>query len=360
MCSPSGSKGGGRRGKSPQQDACRSGGAIVYADDSQPGYRRVPAKGGGFRYLDEQGRPIRSAAEKRRIDALAIPPAYTDVWICPSPRGHIQATARDARRRKQYRYHPEWIALRDADKYGQMREFGLALPRIRRRIARDLRAPGLTRPRMLALVVRLLEVTLIRIGSPEYAARNRSYGLTTMASRHAQVRGERIRLRFTGKSGVRHDISVRDRRLAGLVRRCMEIPGQRLFQYLDEEGQAHAVDSDAVNAYLREAAGADFTAKHYRTWAGSVLAFAALQRRAAQAEAPTRQSAAEVIRQVASRLANTPAVCRRCYIHPAVLQAHEAGSLPPRQSAPPAPRGLSADERRFLAFLQRPRPSDER
>jgi DNA topoisomerase-1 len=328
---------------------------LVYSDDTQPGYRRVPARGQGFRYLDTQGRAIRRASAIRRIDALAIPPAYTDVWICPSPHGHIQATARDARKRKQYRYHPEWIARRDADKYGQLPDFGLALPRIRRRVEQDLRAPGLPRRRMLALVARLLETTLIRIGGEKYAASNHSYGLTTIRNRHAQVRGERIRLRFTGKSGVRHDVTVRDRRLANLVRRCLDIPGQRLFQYLDEDGREHPIDSDAVNDYLREASGADFTAKDYRTWAGSVLAYAAFQRRAAAGAAPTRKQAAEVVKEVAARLANTPAVCRRCYIHPDVIAAYESGSLPPRAGAPPAPRGLNADERRFLAFLQRRR-----
>lgn len=334
-----------------------SAATLRYADDSGPGYRRVRARGGGFRYVDETGRPLRSRPAQRRIEALAIPPAYTDVWISPDPAGHVQATGRDARGRKQYRYHPQWTALRDAGKYEQLRAFGLALPRIRRRLARDLRAHGLTRQRVLALVVWLLDATLIRIGSARYAASNRSYGLTTLLNRHASVSGARVRFRFVGKSGVRHDVSIRDRRVARLVRRCMELPGQALFQYLDQEGQARTIDSDSVNGYLRDAAGGEFTAKDYRCWAGSVMALRELQRRA-DAE-PTRADVAAVVKAVAGRLANTPAVCRRSYIHPRILQAYWAGELPSCAAAPHAPRGLLADERRLLAFLREgPAPED--
>ena len=326
---------------------------LVYVDDARPGYTRMRVNGRAFAYLDTQGRRIRDAAEIARIDALAIPPAYENVWICPTPRGHLQATGRDARGRKQYRYHPDWTAVRDADKYQSLPAFGLALPRVRRRVQRDLAAPGLSQDKVIATLVRLLETTLIRIGAREYARQNRSYGLTTLKRRHASVAGGRIRFRFHGKSGVAHDVRLADRRVARVIKRCMDIPGQQLFQYLDDEGESHPVDSGAVNAYLREAGAGDFTAKHYRTWAGSVLAFAALQRRPEPDPARARQAVVEVIRQVAQRLANTPAVCRACYVHPAILEAYLEGRLPPRARAPDGPRGLDADERRLLAFLQR-------
>ncbi|MFU1928958.1 DNA topoisomerase IB [Bordetella hinzii] len=319
---------------------------LVYTDDSQPGLRREPDGKGGFRYLDRRGRPVTQPRTLARIRALAIPPAYTDVWICARANGHLQATGRDARGRKQYRYHPEWTARRDADKFGQLAAFGAALPRIRRRVERDLALPGLPPARVLALVARLLDQTLIRIGGAEYARSNRSYGLTTLQRRHTQVNGAQIRFQFTGKSGVRHDVTLRDRRLARLLRRCLEIPGQRLFQYEDEHGRRHAVDSSAVNAYLRLASGEDFTAKHYRTWAASVMAFEML-RAGGQAGPPAIK---EVVAAVARRLANTPAVCRRCYVHPAVLA--QARRLPGPGRAPAGPRGLQAAERRFLAFVR--------
>src|SRR5690606_30961471 len=273
------------------------------------------------------------------------PPAYENVWICPSSRGHLQATGRDARGRKQYRYHPAWTADRNANKFQQLAGFGAALPKIRRRVELDLARPGLPAERVLALIVVLLERTLIRIGSDEYARENRSYGLTTLARRHTTVAGNQIRLTFTGKSGVAHDVTLRDRRLARLVRRCMEIPGQRLFQYRDESGVRHAVESTMVNNYLRAAGAGEFTTKHYRTWAASVLAFERLR-----TEPSSSQS--DVIKAVARLLANTPAVCRNCYVHPAVLQAHEIGKLPTDGPVPRAPRGLSQSERRFLAFLR--------
>ncbi|MCY1215190.1 Eukaryotic DNA topoisomerase I, catalytic core [compost metagenome] len=325
---------------------------LVYVDDTRKGYARLRLNGHAFAYLDTRGRRIRDAREIARLDALAIPPAYESVWICPSPRGHLQATGRDARGRKQYRYHPDWTAVRDADKYQSLAAFGLALPRIRRRADRDLRAPGLSQDKVIAVLVRLLEATLIRIGAREYARSNKSYGLTTLKRRHASVAGSRIRFRFQGKSGVAHDVTMADRRLARVIKRCLDIPGQQLFQYLDDEGGSHPVDSGAVNAYLRDAGAGDFTAKHYRTWAGSVLAYAALQARPAEDEGQARKTVAGVIRQVAQRLANTSAVCRACYVHPAILDAYLAGRLPARSPAPPGPRGLQADERRLLAFLR--------
>lgn len=317
---------------------------LVYCDDRMPGIRRERRKDGTFRYLDSQGRVLRDARTLARIRALAIPPAYENVWICPQENGHLQATGRDARGRKQYRYHPDWTAGRNADKFEQLALFGASLPRIRRQVARDLARPGLPPERVLALVVTLLERTLIRIGSDEYARQNRSYGLTTLARRHTKVAGSQIRLVFTGKSGVAHDVTVRDRRLSRLIRRCLEIPGQRLFQYRDETGQHRPVDSSMVNDYLRAACAQDFTAKHYRTWAASVLAFELLRTDPAATQP-------DVIKKVARTLANTPAVCRNCYVHPAVLQAHDLSALPVRGPAPRSPRGLSPAERRFLAFL---------
>jgi len=325
---------------------------LVYVDDTQAGYRRRRLNGHAFAYLDTRGKRIRDAREIARIDALAIPPAYEQVWICPSPRGHLQATGRDARGRKQYRYHPDWTAVRDADKYQSLEAFARALPRIRRRMERDLESPGLSQNKVIAALVRLLEATLIRIGAREYARANKSYGLTTLKRRHASVAGSRIRFRFQGKSGVPHDVTLADRRVARIIKRCLDIPGQQLFQYQDEEGASRPVDSGAVNAYLRDAGAADFTAKHYRTWAGSVLAYRALQERPAQDGNEARKTVADVIRQVSQRLANTPAVCRACYVHPAILDAYLAGRLPSRSAAPASPRGLHADERRLLAFLQ--------
>src|SRR5690606_23787945 len=263
-----------------------------------------------------------------------------------------QATARDARGRKQYRYHPQWTAIRDANKYHHLVDFGLCLPRIRRRVAADLKRPGLCQERITAVVVQLLETTLIRIGNPRYARANRSYGLTTLKRRHASVAGSRIRLQFVGKSGVAHDVTINNARIARIVKRCMEIPGQHLFHYHDDEGNPVALDSGTVNTYLKATSGQEFTAKHYRTWAASVYAYAALSRQPWTSETAARRIVADVVRQVSQRLANTPAVCRACYIHPAVLDAYLAGRLPAHGSAPPGPRGLNADERRLLGFLR--------
>lgn len=339
-----------RRQVKPQAPAAAK---LVYMDDTRPGYTRVRVNGATFRYLDAAGKRITREDELDRIRALAIPPAYESVWICPLPNGHLQATGRDARGRKQYRYHAAWARLRDADKYQSLTEFGARLPRIRNRVRRDLQAQGLAQDKMIAVVVQLLEDTLIRIGAREYVRANRSYGLTTLTRRHATVSGDRLRFRFRGKSGVEHDVTVTDRRIARVIKRCLDIPGQQLFQYLDDSGEPRAVDSESVNAYLREAGAADFTAKHYRTWAGSVLAYAALQRRPYIDERQARQEVVEVIKEVAQRLANTPAVCRACYVHPSIIDTYLAGQLPPHGVAPAGPRGLSADERRLLAFLRR-------
>lgn len=328
-----------------------AGGELVYSSDAEPGIARKRA-GKGFRYVDAQGRTVRDAGVLSRINALAIPPAYEDVWICPDPNGHIQATARDARGRKQYRYHDRWKEIRDAHKYRQLEQFGAALPRIRRRVERDMRSNALTIQKITALVVRILDLTLIRIGAREYAKKNRSFGLTTLRRRHASVTGSRIRFQFRGKSGVRQDVTINDRRIARAIRRCMEIPGHELFQYRDDEGNTHCIDSGCVNAYLKAAGGGDFTAKHYRTWGASVFAFNELQKSSGGGKQPPGKAVlGPVCKAAAHMLGNTPAICRDCYIHPAVTQAYLDGKLPPRAGVK-VPTGLSADERRFLAFLR--------
>ena len=331
---------------------CQAAG-LAYVDDRRPGITRRRA-GKHFHYFDEKGNRIRDAAEIGRINALAIPPAYTEVWICPDPDGHIQATGRDARGRKQYRYHASWHAVRGANKYDQLAEFARALPRIRRRAECDLKCAGLAHDKVVAVVVRLLERTLIRIGTRAYARSNDSYGLTTLRRHHITVAGATIRFKFRGKSGVQHDLTINDRRVSAVVKRCMEIAGQELFTYLDADGTPRSVDSGCVNEYLRRAGQADFTAKHYRTWAGSVLALAELRKRPWVSATQARREVADVVKIVARRLGNTPAVCRQCYIHPKVIDSFLEGSLPRGGAAPATPRGLDADERRLLAFLCAP------
>lgn len=330
--------------------------SLRYVTDQQPGIRRRRA-GKGFTYVGPEGRPLRDHDTLARIRALAIPPAWTDVWICATATGHLQATGRDARGRKQYRYHKRWRGVRDETKYGRMIPFGHALPRIRQRVAADLERPGLPREKVLATVVRLLETTYVRVGNDEYARSNHSYGLTTLRTRHVEVRGGSVQLRFRGKSGALHHISVTDRRLAALVRRLRDLPGQELFQYLDEEGRRQPIDSADVNAYLREIAGEDFTAKDFRTWAGTVLA----ARELAQAldrngDGRARSTIVRVVESVAQALGNTPAVCRKSYIHPLVLQAYGEPALRARWAA--AARGrngngsLRQEERALLRFLE--------
>ncbi|MCP3725119.1 DNA topoisomerase IB [Paraburkholderia sp. CNPSo 3272] len=323
---------------------------LRYVDDSHRGYTRKRIDG-AFVYFDTQGKRIKDEAEIRRINALAVPPAYTEVWICPDGRGHLQATGRDARGRKQYRYHPHWRETRDATKYERLLRFGAALPKLRARLARDLALEGMPRDKVLATVVRLLESTLIRVGSEEYARENRSYGLTTMRKRHLQVSSDRLRFRFRGKSGIEHDVAVSDARVARIVRRCMELPGQDLFQYLDADGARYSVTSSDINDYLHEVTGADFTAKDYRTWAGSVFALAALRKLEWQTATQARKDVADTVKQISQVLRNTPAVCRKCYIHPAVIEAFEAGAL--AQALPVVRRrGLKADEAALVVFLK--------
>jgi DNA topoisomerase I len=328
---------------------------LHYVDDTRPGISRKLQRG-KFAYFDTAGRRIKDPKEVKRINALAIPPAYQKVWICPDPAGHIQATARDARGRKQYRYNPLWCSVRDADKFGRLLQFGQALPAIRKRVERDLQRKDFGRERLIAAVVRLLDLTLIRVGNQKYAKANRSYGLTTLRTRHTEVLGNAIRFRFRGKSGIDHDVRISDGRLARIVRRCLEIPGQELFQYLDAEGGRHPIGSADVNAYLKTIVEQDFTAKDYRTWAGSVHAFDLLQKSADELDRRPKV-VVEVIKSVSRRLANTPAICRKCYVHPIVVEHFLEGQLP--AFAPvAAPRMLRADERRFLKFLaDRPAPS---
>ena len=324
---------------------------LRYVDDRGPGITRKLVRG-RFVYVDANGRRIDDEVELARIRALAVPPAYTDVWICPDPLGHLQATGRDARRRKQYRYHVRWREIRDATKYERMAAFGDALPKIRARVARDLRAPGMPWEKVAATVVRLLDLTLVRVGSAEYARENGSFGLTTLRKRHAAVRGAHLRFRFRGKSGIEHDVDVDDPRIARIVRQCMDLPGRELFQYIDEHGERRPVGSSDINEYLREASGADFTAKDYRTWAGSVFALAALRRIEPRSAAEGRRHLLDTVKSVASTLRNTPAVCRRCYIHPAVVEAFEAGALSDLPKVK-SRRGLKADEAAFATLLAR-------
>jgi DNA topoisomerase I len=300
---------------------------LRYVNDLRmPGIRRIGSSS-RVRYVDPSGRTISDRAELQRIRSLAIPPAWTDVWICPNPLGHLQATGRDARGRKQYRYHPRWREVRDEVKYGRLIAFAQALPRIRSRTDADLRKGGLPRDKVLAAVVQLLEKTLIRVGNDEYARENGSFGLTTMRDQHAKVQGPRVRFEFRGKSGIQHAIDLRDRRLARLVKACRDLPGYELFQYVDDDGKRQMLDSGDVNAYLREISGEDFTAKDFRTWAGTVLAAKALaevSEFASSAEA--KRNILRAIESVAKRLGNTKAVCRKCYIHPAILDAYMDGA----------------------------------
>ncbi len=327
---------------------------LVWVSDDKPGIRRERI-GDGFAYRGVDGQRIRRADELKRIRALAIPPAYEQVWICMRPNGHLQATGRDARGRKQYRYHAEWRQARDAGKFERMLEFGAALPRIRARVRADLAAPVGATPRretVLATLVRLLDTTLVRIGNDEYARTNRSYGLTTLRNRHADVKGSRLYLRFRGKSVIEHDVSLDDPRVARVVRRCQAMPGQDLFQYEDEAGVVHAVGSADVNDYLREVAGDEFTAKDFRTWHGSVHALD-LWAGECEVDGAARRRPNELLAEVAKRLRNTVAVCKKAYVHPRVLEAlstpADAASLASRKM--PRRAGLSSAERRLLAFL---------
>jgi DNA topoisomerase-1 len=329
---------------------------LVWVSDDAPGIRRI-RQGDAFVYIGPDGKRVRREAELRRIRSLAIPPAYEKVWICVLPNGHLQATGRDARGRKQYRYHPQWRVAKDQHKFERMLEFGAALPRIRKRVQADLAAPVGTMPSretVLATIVRLLDTTYVRIGNEEYARENKSFGLTTLRNRHAAVSGSRIRLRFRGKSGKEHEVALDDPRVARVVRRCQAMPGQDLFQYVDEDGEPHSVGSADVNEYIRAASGADFTAKEFRTWHGTVHALA-LWIEHAELEKGSRPSTKELLAEVAKRLGNTVAVCKKSYVHPRVLDVLAQELDDELRTAFEAKRsgGLSVAERRLLAFLSR-------
>jgi len=333
---------------------------LRYVSDRGRGIRRE-ATSEGFEYVKPDGTRISEPEELARIRKLAIPPAYRDVWICPYRNGHLQATGRDARGRKQYRYHPRWRQVRDEAKYGRMLLFGKVLPTIRAQAERDLAKRGLPREKVLAAIVLLLERTLIRVGNEEYAKSNNSFGLTTLRNRHVKVEGEsRIRFDFRGKSGTEHHIDLRNKKLAAIVRRCQELPGQELFQYTDEDGERHTVGSDEVNDYLREISGEEITAKDFRTWAATNLAALALQRlEAFDSQAKAKKNVVQAVEAVAKMLGNTPAICRKCYIHPAIFDGYLDGSLlealkqrTEEKLADPG-HGLRAEEVAVVGFLAR-------
>ncbi len=309
----------------PAESAKAAG--LRYIPDNKPGIQRKP-HGKTFRYITVDGSPLRDVPTLARIKSLAIPPAWKDVWICPSPNGHLQATGRDAKGRKQNRYHPKWREVRDETKYERMLLFGKTLPVIRERVAEDLATAGLPRPKVLATIVRLMETTFMRVGNEEYARENKSYGLTTMRGKHVEVKGSTIRFSFPGKSGVKHDIKVSDRRIASIIRKCQDIPGYELFQYLDSDGQHHTIDSSDVNEYLREISGQDFTAKDFRTWAGTILACMMLQEfERFETDKEAKKNVVRAIESVAARLGNTPSVCRKCYVHPAIFECYMSGDM---------------------------------
>jgi DNA topoisomerase-1 len=340
------------------REASRAAG-LRYVSDEAPGIRRLRA-GKSFTYKDADGKTVRDRPTLKRIKSLAIPPAWTDVWICPIANGHLQATGRDQRGRKQYRYHPRWRQVRDEHKFSRMIAFGKALPRIRARVEEDLKRPGLGREKVLATVVRLLETTLIRVGNEEYVRANRSFGLTTMRDQHVEVEGTTISFEFRAKSGKMQAIKLKDRRLARIVKECSDLPGRELFQYIDDDGERRTIGSADVNEYLREIAGDEFTAKDFRTWAGTVLAALALQEfEAVDTQAAAKRNITQAIERVAAKLGNTPAICRKCYVHPEVIGCYLDGSLVDTLSEKVAEtlrdelEGLDSAEAAVLAFLQK-------
>ena len=342
----------------PAPEASARAAGLRYTSDSRPGIQRRRS-GTGFTYLTPDGRIVRDRSDLQRIKSLVIPPAWNDVWICPDARGHLQATGRDARGRKQYRYHPRWREVRDETKYHSMIAFAYSLPAIRRRTDADLRRAGFPKQKVVALVVQLLEKTLIRVGNDEYARTNRSFGLTTLRDVHVAVNRGRVTFSFRGKSGVEHEIDLDDRRLARLVKACRALPGHELFQYLDDDDRHQTVESSDVNDYLRSISGREFTSKDFRTWAGTVFAAQLLQEfDRFESEAQARRNIVKALESVAERLGNTKAVCRKCYIHPAVFDAYLDGSMP-EASGPRGRRStrdagsLSEGEVAVLGLLER-------
>jgi DNA topoisomerase-1 len=329
---------------------------LRYVTDDAPGISRHKA-GKGFIYRSPGGKMIREDAELRRIRSLAVPPAWRDVWICPLANGHLQATGRDARGRKQHRYHPEWRAIRDQNKYDKLLSFARQLPAIRRQVRKDLALPGLPRAKVLATVIRLLETGMIRVGNEEYARQNNSFGLATLRNRHVDVSGQTIRFEFRGKSGVRHAFDLKDRALARIIRQCRDLPGQELFQYIDEDGERCTIGSGDVNDYLRAVAGDDFSSKDFRTWAGTVLAARSLSEVYSSTGKITKKAITQAIESVAKQLGNTVAVCRKCYIHPAIIDAYKAGALnrprnPAQRQLPSYSARLKKEEAAVLAMLK--------
>jgi DNA topoisomerase I len=330
---------------------------LRYVSDEQPGFTRK-RKGKSFQYFDTEGKLIRDETRLLRIRRLAIPPAYRQVWICPLPNGHIQAIGRDDRGRKQYRYHERWRSIRDENKYDRILIFAAALPKIRQRLQADLRLPGLKREKVLATVVQLLQRTFIRVGNQEYARHNKSFGLTTMKDHHVKVRGTKLRFRFRGKGGVQHEVDVSDQRIAKIVRKLQELPGQHLFQYFDDDGKLCDVTSQDVNDYLREITGEDFTAKDFRTWAGTLLTAMALN---AQEKFTSKKEATvnikNAIAAAAELLGNTPTICRKCYVHPAVLESYLSGhlieGLRTKIDEAEEAHDFAEDEKAVLHFLRR-------
>lgn len=345
-------------GKEREFRAAARSARLRYVSDAQRGYTRRRS-GQSFKYLRPDGERLRDATTLARIAGLAIPPAWQDVWICPAANGHLQATGRDARGRKQYRYHPRWREAQDQNKYERIIAFAKALPKIRRVVARHLRKRGLPRDKVLAAAVKLLETTLIRVGNDEYARYNDSFGLTTMLDEHVKVRGATIRFDFRGKHGIEHEIDLEDRRLASIVHACRELPGQELFQYLDEAGEVCDVGSGDVNDYLRRISGDDFTAKDFRTWAGTALAAQALREfQDFDSKAAAKRNVTKAIERVAERLGNTQAICRKCYVHPAIIEAYMDRSLietlqrRTEKELRGALHRLSSEEAAVLALLQ--------
>jgi DNA topoisomerase-1 len=302
---------------------------LRYVNDEDLTIRRLRSNG-GFRYVNSKGAPVRDKRLISRVENLAIPPAWEEVRICPASRGHLQAVGKDARGRKQYRYHERWSELRNENKFSRMADFGRALPRIRRAVARDLRQKQLTKNKVLAVVVRLLELSAVRIGNEQYVNANKSYGLTTLRNRHARVNGDMVHLRFRGKVGKEHEMDIRHPTLAKIIRKCQNLPGQKLFEYVDEQG-VHAIASDDVNQYLQEMTGEEFTAKDFRTWKATVLAALILAKMMKQDEKPTNKNVKLAVNEVASQLGNTPAICRKCYIHPSILDGYLNRSMSPLQ-----------------------------
>jgi DNA topoisomerase I len=331
---------------------------LRHVDDAAPGITRHSARN-GFDYRLPDGKLVRDIDTLKRIRSLAIPPAWTGVWISPDPNGHLQATGRDVRGRKQYRYHPRWREVRDEAKYSKLLIFSRALPKLRARVEEDLKRPGLTRERVLAAVVRLMDMTLFRIGNNEYAKENKSFGLTTLRDRHVAIEGSRIHISFRGKHGKHHETDINDRRLARIIKNCRDLPGYELFQYLDDKGDRHTVGSAEVNEYLREITGEEITAKDFRTWAGTKLAAEALREfELFDTEAERKKAVLRAVEKVAKHLGNTPAICRSCYIHPAVLDGYLDGSLlkslaeETRNYLAENIEGISAEEAAVTAFLR--------